>query len=614
MASPANPPGLLAKVAKFVRNPTTDWADLDKIQSQVDSVPTSTIDPPAVNHRQALKDVVERKRHDDAIRKREFDYLRKLRRNDPGYTPELVAQASFFQNSTDFSDLDGRTSTLKKIDEIEAQMSRQWWKAQPTQPDAAPQNAAPPTRPPATSPPAPRPAPHFEPSLTRDTSQIALDTSAIYASTQFHPPQPDPEADDIPTVMGSATLAQDIQFEEPSPARNIATTPPAPATPPREPLPSHPPPIVTDPELEEAAVRYANGDDDGAIDVLQAALRSGNRDAQRNGWWFAALFDIHRCTGARHRFESLAIDYARQSGQTAPTWFSVPDRWNDACQTRHAVSSPVAGSRHVTRWRCPPLLDTDGVAELHAMLTSGAVQHVLDWTGLTQIVPAAAPQLAQYCAWLCEQAFVVHCVAAQRLLQVLQQNTPSGAPDIDPCWWNLRLDVLRILGKQDDYELVALDYCVTYELSPQPWAEARCQHVDTMPTSESGFLLAGAEAQRHRATLQPGKSPQGQHPASSPAAATVTVELGGELSGDMAQALLPLDDDLQPGTTLYVRCSHLIRVDFSAAGSILNWATSAQTAGCRIVFQDVACLVASFFFLLGIHDHAQVHSRYVRSA
>ena len=64
--------GLFSKVVKFVRNPATNWADLD--QKEADRESTYT--------KQALKEMIERKRRNDFVRKREFDMLRKMRRRE----------------------------------------------------------------------------------------------------------------------------------------------------------------------------------------------------------------------------------------------------------------------------------------------------------------------------------------------------------------------------------------------------------------------------------------------------------------------------------------------------------------------------------------------------
>lgn len=59
------------------------------------------------------------------IRKREFDKLRALRQNlmfDADRPKQRFFHASML------TDLSEKSSTIKKIDEIEAQMSMQWWK------------------------------------------------------------------------------------------------------------------------------------------------------------------------------------------------------------------------------------------------------------------------------------------------------------------------------------------------------------------------------------------------------------------------------------------------------------------------------------------------------
>ena len=109
--------GLLSKVVKFVRNPTTNWADLD--QQETDRESTYS--------KQMLKEMIERKRRNDFVRKREFDMLRKMRRSEVMAGQDPAARPSFFQSSMP-SKPDDRAMTLKKIDEIEAQMSMQWWK------------------------------------------------------------------------------------------------------------------------------------------------------------------------------------------------------------------------------------------------------------------------------------------------------------------------------------------------------------------------------------------------------------------------------------------------------------------------------------------------------
>ncbi len=127
--------GLLSKMVKFVRNPATNWADLDAAATDRDEAMS----------KQLLKEMIERKRQNDFVRKREFDMLRKMRKREAmvGVGQDPGGRPSFFQSSMP-SKPDDRATTLKKIDEIEAQMSMQWWKTKNGGiPDSTPPHASP---------------------------------------------------------------------------------------------------------------------------------------------------------------------------------------------------------------------------------------------------------------------------------------------------------------------------------------------------------------------------------------------------------------------------------------------------------------------------------------
>ena len=94
-----------------------------------------------------------------------------------------------------------------------------------------------------------------------------------------------------------------------------------------------------------------------------------------------------------------------------------------------------------------------------------------------------------------------------------------------------------------------------------------------------------------------------------PVPESVLVELVGELRGDAAPALETLESRRQGSQRLVVSCSKLIRVDFAAAGTILNWVAEREGEGCQIQFRDMHRLVATFFNVIGIHEHASVIRR-----
>jgi ABC-type transporter Mla MlaB component len=89
----------------------------------------------------------------------------------------------------------------------------------------------------------------------------------------------------------------------------------------------------------------------------------------------------------------------------------------------------------------------------------------------------------------------------------------------------------------------------------------------------------------------------------------LSLALRGEVVGDATFALAILDAAPVTDRHLVIDCGELLRVDFAAAGSILNWVAMRQAEGKHVHFQDVHRLVAAFFNVIGINEHAKVAAR-----
>jgi ABC-type transporter Mla MlaB component len=84
------------------------------------------------------------------------------------------------------------------------------------------------------------------------------------------------------------------------------------------------------------------------------------------------------------------------------------------------------------------------------------------------------------------------------------------------------------------------------------------------------------------------------------------VELSGEVLGDPQDLLKALEGRLQGADVLIISCRNLIRVDFSAAGTLLNWVSGHHADGRLVQFVDTHRLVAAFFHVIGITECAKV--------
>jgi ABC-type transporter Mla MlaB component len=166
------------------------------------------------------------------------------------------------------------------------------------------------------------------------------------------------------------------------------------------------------------------------------------------------------------------------------------------------------------------------------------------------------------------------------------------------------------MHRPDEFELVALDYCVTYEVSPPSWESARCEY---KPLQADGSYVPGqtiiGEAFRDSLSSGLGYGDTNIVGAMSQMSNVSTVELSGQILGDASEPLSKLDSKLEGADVMVISCARLIRIDFSAAGTLLNWVTSRQAEGRQVQFIEVHRLVAAFFNVIGISEHARVMAR-----
>ncbi len=554
MATKSIGSGLLSKMAKFVRHPTKDWSELDQIG--VESAPDS--EQEKGYSKEALKEMIERKRRNDFVRGREFDQLRKLRANIPIDNSDRNDRPSFFLASTNASHLEERASTIKKIDDIEAQMSKQWWKGKQGEP-AQKSTETPATQETQQQTTLPMGAPGGEFSQTlppQSFSRSELGEGRAYASTQpmdkWHERAPVSPVEpqemmkignmaDAPAAGGGKEFSLSGLF-----SIDLGDS-------------------LVDPDMEEAAIRFANGEDAQAEAGLLAVLRSGKVRPESAETWATALFDLYRATGQEDSYAQFGMECAQRFGHPAPAWFSTPDL------LRSNAPAPAIV------WSSPAELDLAALQTLQAVLTTSPAPWHLDWRALRTIMPPAGSVLADLFGQWCKQSVSLIFSGADQLERVLKSCTPAGDRRVEMFWWRLRLDALRVMALQDAFELAALDFCVIHELAPPPWQQVLC-------------VYAGADADS--SGTSPNAAPQ--------------LSLEGEIRGDATEALNRLQAALPASALVDISCDRLIRVDFSAAGSILNWVMARETEGTQIRFNDVPCLVAAFFNIIGINEHAKV--------
>ncbi|MDB5730348.1 MAG: hypothetical protein JWQ03_243 [Variovorax sp.] len=528
--------GLLIKVAKFVRNPLKDWSELDA---------QGAATPQDAYSRKMLKEMIERRQRNDFARRREFDMLRKLRQRKLAPSTDAAALSSSFNMGVS-SRSSGRALTLKKIDEIEEQMSQQWWKGR-----------------------APAPAPGDE--LAETPEALAMPHARAYAKTE-------------PFVTSSVNI--DAGLIDP-------VAEPTPRTTDRRPSR-----LVADTAIEEAAIRFAHGDDAGCEAILLQTIAPGNPGADHGDSWLA-LLDMYRATDALEKFERVRLGYVQRFGRLGPRWVSLRLLAHDALATADQLPAPVLAATGA-HWVCPARLARADLSGLTRALSAAGAVWDLDWHALSAIDADAVPALKALFTHWGDSAVQLRFLGAQQLLAVLASATPTNERRTPVEWWDLRMGVLRAMHDVDGFELVALNYCLTYEMSPPAWQEPRGRFV----ALEEPSAAARQDAMPQMALAQAA-------PAALPAAdcAPGHAVLAGDLSGDTLATWLQPDAELADADPSVINCAALLRMDLVAGAALLEWVRARDARGERIDFVEAHLLIAAFFNIVGIADHATIATR-----
>ncbi|MCV2356888.1 hypothetical protein LNV09_22325 [Paucibacter sp. B2R-40] len=600
MSEPKDGEGFFRKVARFVANPTTDWAEINSRQD----------DPEGDQAKAELRAMVDRKRRNDFVRKRELDMLRRIRRE--GLTPEQLAILGSSNSRLDeverISELNSKIDlgVKAKIDEIEQQMAGEGYVTTQAQAphtqrfyetSTTPAHFAPTTTP---EPGAARVSEFASAAEVERMESVPVQAAVVMGAGMS--PLSDAKASVLPAIKDLPPLEMTVQGK---PAAQAA---------PQEPTEQAAPPlsfrvaqqtmpelreVQHDPELDEAVIAFANADYETCEHALNGLIQpGGQRNLQGETW--LVLFDLFRATGQQAKFEALALDYAQLFGLSAPQWYSLPKLVAEAART---VRAPMGASDGVS-WTAPEYLVAESVQQLKTRCQNMPMPWVLDWGPLQKLDIEACGLLRDlFRSWALQQVDM-RWLAGDAFLHLLSEMAPVGVRDADPALWMLRLEALRLANRPDQFDEVAIDYCVTYEVSPPSWERSSCRvRISGAGMSTTGPATNTMSTQQSTSFMESQINEQAQLPLS------LDLELRGQLSGDISETLGSMTAKLGAATLINVNCPKLIRLDFMAAGDLLNWVLSRRAENRSVSFTDAHRLVALFFVAMGINEHAKIKVR-----
>lgn len=357
---------------------------------------------------------------------------------------------------------------------------------------------------------------------------------------------------------------------------------------------------LADPFLEEIAVLFASNEDEQVEQSLLELVGEGSPQRDDRATWLT-LMDFYRAVGKQSAFESVAMDYTARFSESAPQWriFDLA-----AFKKQQATQSSALGTSAF--WVAPAVVDEAVSEEMNVSLIKVSKStRVMDWSALQNMTPEGAKVVLNVLARLDQPDVLLQVAAFSTVMGVLVAKTKDSEVQSDEVFWQLRLELLRLFESAEEFDMAAMEYCLAHEVSPPSWTEPNCktENMDAVPeNADDDDYASGA----NNASTLIGDISSQFHDLS----VKVPLRLKGIYKGSMEKDLNAFDTHIVGiGGYLRVNCDRLVRVDFSAAGDLLNWISEKTAKGFTIHFINVHRLVALFFIVMGITVAAQVSLR-----
>ena len=336
------------------------------------------------------------------------------------------------------------------------------------------------------------------------------------------------------------------------------------------------------PELEEAAILYANAQSQAAGATLKSAIDRGQLGAHARQAWLM-LFDVLQALGARTEFDTLALEYAARFEQSPPPW---PD---GAPEPQPQATNGSAG----TMVRFPARVDGTAKRQLEQARRAVLGQRpvTVDFAAIAELDPEGAALVCTLIEELARDGALLVVLGATRLFDVARATVEPGRRDASDSGWKLALAALRLLGEKDAFDDLSIEYCVTYEVSPPSW-EPMPANVRTAAASEARTQPRVAHESRDVSSVNGG-----------------AFVLRGEIAGRMPEDLSALRGYAKGRGDVIVDCRGLRRLDFVAAGELLNEVVSLVSQSKTVLFAEPIPIVEALLVVMGIHEVVEIRRR-----
>jgi ABC-type transporter Mla MlaB component len=314
---------------------------------------------------------------------------------------------------------------------------------------------------------------------------------------------------------------------------------------------------------EEAAMLYASNQIDLALDVLLNTVKAGSPDLEV---WLM-LFDLYQQKGMQQEFEELALSFVVRFERSPPAWREIKTASQSLAQQdgTFALSGQLSGASK------PQFDEMARIAENTGQLR-------LDFGKIENVAAAGGVLLLQALRNIRKSGHRIAITSLDQFVKIVQSATGSVLEREQKMLFLLLLELYQIKGMQAEFEDMALQYAMKFEVSPPSWE----------PLTQ-GQALAGSEPEPLPA---------------EPEASRKSYALRGEVAGSADPQLQGIIGHATKRQEVNIDMSDLRRMDFVSCGMFLNILAGLQKAGKNVSITGANDLILALCRVMGVHKVA----------
>lgn len=327
---------------------------------------------------------------------------------------------------------------------------------------------------------------------------------------------------------------------------------------------------------EDVATCYSEGQTEIAIDMLKSYLNEKKWDADKRLWYM--LMDIYQVTGQKNDFEKVALVFSHGFGCSPPSY-------NDLSGEKKSV---MASKNIMTLQNVLKADNSDFREFFKASKEEKYCRINVSQCKFEQSELVALNNLYKLFTDLRKNRVLAVLMGDNNLISFCQsymnasESNKSLRSDFiqnETLFWLFYLEILQWKGRQEEYENVALDYAMKFEISPPGW--------------ENQGVMKPVLVSEENDTAQ---------------------ELQKVLNANNIQGLLDvISEQVINNSEIEIEMEHLERIDFAGAGAITHFIQERyndfDNDDKKITFKNPNELILTLLEMVGVTEFVNILPR-----